>query len=125
VLVSSHVLSEVEQTVDHVVIIARGRLVHEGTLEGLRGKGVTSVVAETPTPDALTQALTPLRFTVTETAGGLHVAGATAAAVGHAAWQAGVELHGLHEERSSLESVFLELTEGPPGATPAAPAWTG
>jgi ABC-2 type transport system ATP-binding protein len=125
VLVSSHVLSEVEQTVDHVVIIARGRLVHEGTLEELRGKGVTSVVVDTPTPDALAQALAPLRFTLTGMAGGLHVAGATAAAVGHAAWQAGVELHGLREERSSLESVFLELTEGPPGELPTAPGWTG
>src|ERR1700736_4014418 len=57
VLVSSHVLSEVEQTVDSVVIIARGRLVHEGTLEELRGKGVTAVVVETPTPDPLAQAL--------------------------------------------------------------------
>jgi ABC-2 type transport system ATP-binding protein len=125
VLVSSHVLSEVEQTVDQVVIIARGRLVHEGTLEELRGKGVTSVVVDTPTPDALAQALAPLRFAMTARPGGLHVAGATAAAVGHAAWQAGVELHGLREERSSLESVFLELTEGPQGAPPAAPAWTG
>ena len=43
VLVSSHVLSEVEQTVDRVVIVARGRLVHEGTLDELRGKGVTAV----------------------------------------------------------------------------------
>jgi ABC-2 type transport system ATP-binding protein len=125
VLISSHVLSEVEQTVDHVVIIARGRLVHEGTLEELRGQGTTSVVVDTPTPDALAQALVPLRFTVTATVDGLQVAGATAEAVGHAAWQARIELHGLREQRSSLESVFLELTEGPEGAVPTAPAWTG
>src|ERR1017187_5420749 len=111
VLVSSHVLSEVEQTVDHVVIIARGRLVHEGTLEELRGKGVTAVVVETPTPDRLAQALAPHGFTLAAATGGLRVTGATAPLVGHAAWQAGVELHGLREENSSLESVFLELTE--------------
>src|SRR6202043_2986113 len=39
VLISSHVLSEVEQTVDSVVIIARGRLVHEGKLADLQGGG--------------------------------------------------------------------------------------
>ena len=124
VLVSSHVLSEVEQTVDSVVIIARGRLVHEGTLEELRGKGVTAVVVETPTPDPLAQAFAAMHLSVTPVAGGLHVVGATAAQVGHAAWEAGVELHGLREERSSLESVFLELTEQQP--SPERPAgWIG
>jgi ABC-2 type transport system ATP-binding protein len=50
------------------------------------------------------------------------VTGATAADVGHAAWQAGVELHGLRQDSSSLESVFLELTEdsAPPPAPPPA-----
>ncbi len=119
VLVSSHVLSEVEQTVDHVVIIARGRLVHEGTLEELRGKGVTAVVVETPTPDRLAQALAPQGFTLAAATGGLRVTGATAPLVGHAAWQANVELHGLREESSSLEAVFLELTEDAPAASPA------
>jgi ABC-2 type transport system ATP-binding protein len=124
VLVSSHVLSEVEQTVDHVVIIARGQLVHEGTLEQLRGKGVIVVVVETPTADRLAQALVPQGFTMATTKGGLRVTGATAAVVGHAAWQAGVELHGLREESSSLESVFLELTEDAPGAPSGEPGRT-
>ena len=124
VLVSSHVLSEVEQTVDSVVIIARGRLVHEGTLEELRGKGTTIVLVDTPTPDRLVQALAPLGFTITPVAGGVHVAGTTAPAVGHAAWEAGIELHGLGEESSSLESVFLELTDDTPAAQQA-PGWTG
>ncbi len=123
VLVSSHVLSEVEQTVDHVVIIARGRLVHEGTLEGLRGTGVTAVVVETPTPERLAQALAPLDVSVVAVPGGLQISGATAPAVGHAAWEAGVELHGLREESSSLESVFLELTDEAPA--PPSPGWTG
>jgi ABC-2 type transport system ATP-binding protein len=125
VLVSSHVLSEVEQTVDHVVIIARGRLVHEGTLEELRGKGVTVVVVETPTPDRLAHALASLHLTVAAVPGGLQVSGATAPVVGHAAWEAGVELHGLREESSSLESVFLELTEEAPSPSPSPPGWRG
>jgi ABC-2 type transport system ATP-binding protein len=120
VLVSSHVLSEVEQTVDSVVIIARGRLVHEGTLDELRARGTVSVVVKTPTSDRLTAALAPLGVTVAPENDGLRVSGSTAAAVGHAAWQAGVELHELREETSSLERVFLEMTET--SATPAEPA---
>jgi ABC-2 type transport system ATP-binding protein len=123
VLVSSHVLSEVEQTVDSVVIIARGRLVHEGTLDELRGRGAVSVVVTSPTPDRLAEALVPLGASVSSgPEGALRVTGATAAHVGHAAWQAGVELHGLRQESSSLESVFLELTEdsAPPPAEPPA-----
>src|SRR4029077_16449889 len=60
VLVSSHVLSEVEQTVDSVVIIARGRLVHEGTLDELRGAGSVTVIMETPTPDRLIEGVEPV-----------------------------------------------------------------
>jgi ABC-2 type transport system ATP-binding protein len=126
VLVSSHVLSEVEQTVDSVVIIARGRLVHEGTLDELRGKGAVNVVVETPMPDRLVQALTPLGVPVVPAPdGALRVTGASAAVVGHVAWQAGVELHGLREESSSLESVFLELTENASVTAGTPPVWTG
>ena len=124
VLVSSHVLSEVEQTVDSVVIIARGRLVHEGTLDELRAAGTVtvSVVVTTPTPDKLIAALTQPSVVVTLGADGtLQVSGATAAEVGHTAWQAGVELHQLREAASNLERVFLELTEDQPAMVSAAP----
>jgi ABC-2 type transport system ATP-binding protein len=123
VLVSSHVLSEVEQTVDSVVIIARGRLVHEGTLDELRARGTVSVLVQSPTADRLALAVAGLgEAVVEEPPGGLRIRGATAAAVGHAAWQAGVELHELREETSSLEEVFLELTEGDPSPGPPPPA---
>jgi len=111
----------VEQTVDSVVIIARGRLVHEGTLDELRGRGAVSVLVTSPTPDRLAEAMVPLGASVSPAPeGALRVTGATAAHVGHAAWQAGVELHGLRQDSSSLESVFLELTEdsAPPPAAP-------
>ena len=115
VLVSSHVLSEVEQTVDSVVIIARGRLIHEGTLDQLRGEGSARIVVRTPTPDRLAAALQPLGVSATPgDEGALELSGTSAAAVGHAAWQAGVELHELREAASSLERVFLELTEDQP-----------
>jgi ABC-2 type transport system ATP-binding protein len=131
VLVSSHVLSEVEQTVDSVVIIARGRLIHEGTLDELRREGNVAavVVVATPTPDKLVAALRQDGVTATPAADGtLQVTGATTAVIGHAAWQAGIELHQLRESASNLERVFLELTEDQPaGAAVAerAPGWTG
>jgi ABC-2 type transport system ATP-binding protein len=127
VLVSSHVLSEVEQTVDSVVIIARGRLVHEGTLDELKAAGTVtvSVVVGTPTPHKLIAALTQPSVTVTPGADGtLQVSGASAAEVGHTAWQAGVELHQLREATSNLERVFLELTEDQPAMVSAAPTPT-
>jgi ABC-2 type transport system ATP-binding protein len=118
VLVSSHVLSEVEQTVDRVVIIARGRLVYEGKLADLEGASA-GVVVRTPTPDQLTAALTPLNAKVTvRPDGSVAVVGATSEAVGHAAWQAHVEVHELRAGSSSLEETFLRLTADP--ADPAA-----
>ena len=52
VLVSSHVLSEVQQTVDEIVVIARGRLVRQGSLASLEA-GPSVVLLRTPTPDLL------------------------------------------------------------------------
>jgi ABC-2 type transport system ATP-binding protein len=121
VLVSSHVLSEVEQTVDRVVIIARGRLIYEGKLADLEGASA-GVVVRTPTPDQLSTALAPLNVKVTARAdGSVAVVGATPEAVGRAAWQAHVELHELRAGSSSLEETFLRLTaDAPPPEAPTA-----
>src|SRR5580692_9112625 len=110
VLVSSHVLSEVEQTVDRVVIIARGRFIYEGKLADLEGAS-GGVIVRTPAPDALGAALAPLHATITPRPdGSIAVVGATPEAVGRAAWQAHVELHELRAGSSSLEETFLRLT---------------
>lgn len=114
VLVSSHVLSEVEQTVDRVVILARGRLVREGRLEDLMGDHTADVVVRTPTPEALAALLTPLGASLSPGDGEeFHVRGADLRTVGHEAWKAHVELHELSAGRSDLERVFLELTSAP------------
>ena len=130
VLVSSHLLTEVQQSADRVVILSQGRLVREGSVVELeRGAGVT-VVVRTPTPDKLGNALAAAG--VTATRGGddeLRVRGGDAAAVGHTAFEAGVELHELRTERADLEQLFFQLTEGefraqgqvPPGGVPGAP----
>jgi ABC-2 type transport system ATP-binding protein len=116
VLISSHVLSEVEQTVDRVVIIAKGRLIYEGRLDDLEGASA-GVVVRTPTPQALAAALTALSGKVTARPdGSLAILGATPAAVGHAAWEAHVEIHELRAGSSSLEETFLRLTADTPDA---------
>ncbi|HUZ68733.1 MAG TPA: ABC transporter ATP-binding protein [Candidatus Saccharimonadales bacterium] len=116
VLISSHVLSEVEQTVDRVVIIAKGRLIYAGRLDDLEGAS-TGVVVRTPTPDALGAALASLHATLKQREDGAVAvggAGVTLEAVGHAAWDAHVEIHELRTGSSTLEETFLRLTSDIP-----------
>jgi ABC-2 type transport system ATP-binding protein len=111
VVISSHVLSEVQQTVDDVVVIARGRLVRQGALADLEG-GPAAVLVRTPTPTLLRDALAS--YAVTEVDGRLRVEGGTTDEVGHLAHAAGVELHELTAEASDLEKVFLRMTSEVP-----------
>ncbi|HET7900708.1 MAG TPA: ABC transporter ATP-binding protein [Candidatus Nanopelagicales bacterium] len=113
VLVSSHVLSEVEQTVDDVVIIANGRLVRACALEELTADH-SHVVVRTPDPQRLADAIAAHapHARVTTDEGALHVVDADAATIGHIAFGAHVELHELRPAASDLEQVFLSLTGG-------------
>jgi ABC-2 type transport system ATP-binding protein len=113
VLVSSHVLSEVEQTVDDVVIIANGRLVRACPLPELTADH-SHVVVRTPSPQQLADALAAHApgARVTTEDGTLHVVDADAATIGHIAFGAQVELHELRPAASDLEQVFLSLTGG-------------
>jgi ABC-2 type transport system ATP-binding protein len=102
----------VEQTVDRVVIIAKGRLIYEGRLDDLEGASA-GVIVRTPAPDALGAALAPLHATITPRPDGsvaVGGSGVTLAAVGHAAWEAHVEVHELRSGSSTLEETFLRLT---------------
>ena len=111
VLVSSHVLAEVAQTVDQVVIIDRGRLVAHSTLAALTAGADRAVRVRTPQPETLRDLLVARGATVTlDGPGQLVVAGATTEQVGQAAAAGGVVLHEMRFERSNLEDVFLELT---------------
>jgi ABC-2 type transport system ATP-binding protein len=111
VLVSSHVLAEVAQTVDQVVIIDRGRLVAQSTLAALTTGADRTVRVRTAQPEALRDLLVAGGAQVTvDGPGQLVVAGATTEQVGHAAAAGGVVLHEMRFERSNLEDVFLELT---------------
>jgi ABC-2 type transport system ATP-binding protein len=110
VLVSSHVLSEVQQLVDRVVIVNNGRLVRHGSLEELSAEHAT-VLVRTPQVDLLRAVLerTGAR-TVGVGAESVRVTGINAAEIGDRAFAAGVRLHALVSEGSDLERVFLSLT---------------
>jgi ABC-2 type transport system ATP-binding protein len=114
VLVSSHLLAEVSQTVDRVVIIAAGRLVASGTVEELLGRDEAPVRVRSPQAGLLLEALGAAgmvaRVTGPDT---IAASGVTSAQVGELAARAGVVLHELVAERSTLEQVFFELTSGP------------
>ncbi|MEV4812254.1 ABC transporter ATP-binding protein [Micromonospora avicenniae] len=118
VLVSSHLLSEMQLLADDVVIIAAGQLVRQGPVDQVIGsmtQGVR-VRVRTPQAEALVAALKSQNATVDgDGQGTLLVAGVDAATVGRAALEAGVELHELTTERPDLEGVFLELTAGKAG----------
>ncbi len=113
VLVSSHLLSEMEQTADRVVIIGAGRLVREGSIAELRSESSGAVVVRSPDADRLASVLRAGGLTATSADGGLlTVADATPAEVGAHAFAAGVELHELRAETSGLEDLYFRLTAG-------------
>jgi ABC-2 type transport system ATP-binding protein len=114
VLVSSHLLAEVEQGVDHLIVIDAGRCVYQGGLEQLRGGRGARVLVRCPDPARLAAALAAAGFAEIDTLpdGRLAVGGADAARVGDVALGAGVAVHGLAEERVDLEQMFLQLVRG-------------
>jgi ABC-2 type transport system ATP-binding protein len=111
VLVSSHVLAEVAQTVDQVLIINRGRLVVESSLEQLTARVGGSVRVRSPDPDKLIAALEDAGIQTTRSNEHTVLAhGTTSEQVGDLAFAAEVPIHELIADSSSLEDVFLELT---------------
>jgi ABC-2 type transport system ATP-binding protein len=116
VLVSSHVLAEMAQTVDEVLVISRGKLVAQGSLDELTHGVEAPIWVRTPEPERL-RAVLGAREGVdpqaAETGGGwLEVRGATLEDVGTTAAENGIPVFELYRPRQSLEQVFLELTAG-------------
>jgi len=112
VLISSHLLSEVAQTVDRVVIIAHGKLVYEGSLADLESASTSGVIVQTSDPASLRALAQQHNWTISVQPGQILIEGPTAAEVGAAAFSAGIPLEGLASHTSDLESIFLSLTEG-------------
>jgi ABC-2 type transport system ATP-binding protein len=113
VLVSSHLMSEMELLADDVVIIAAGKLVRQGPVaEVIDSAGGAQMLVRTPRPEALVAEL-GAAITATRIEGGaLRIVGADGPTIGAAAMRVGAEIHELTVERPDLENVFLQLTAG-------------
>jgi ABC-2 type transport system ATP-binding protein len=110
VLLSSHLLGEVEHTVDRLLVIGEGRIVADGPVASLLGADGTAVRAADPV--ALVAALEAAGFHVQHgTDGALMVPGAEPAAVGMVAAAAGLALTDLRPVRRGLEDLFFQLTD--------------
>jgi ABC-2 type transport system ATP-binding protein len=112
VFVSSHLMSEMEHTADHLIVIGRGRLLADCTMEEFiaRASGQTVRVA-TPQPDLLAKVMAEAGGSaVSGDNGTLTVSGLLAAQIGALALEHGVQLTELTVVRASLEAAFMELT---------------
>jgi ABC-2 type transport system ATP-binding protein len=114
VLISSHLLAEVEQTIDQVVIISRGMTMYYGKLDDLRKSQQSRVVVQPADANKLATALQEAQITNIQPLpdGKVAVSGATVQQIGDVAAKAGVALYGVHEEKADLEQLFFQLTSG-------------
>ena len=117
VLVSSHLLSEMAQTAEHLVVIGRGRLISDSSVQSfIDHASEASVRVRSPQLDALRSALTSAGLTVREPGAGkelqpsLVVVNSTTDAIGDIAGKSGIVLHELSSQRGSLEEAFMKLT---------------
>src|SRR5215210_1659616 len=114
VLLSSHVLSEVAQTVDEVVVINHGRLIAHSTLAGLSAGAGPRVRVRSPQSERLSAVLAEHGHDAArDGAGSLVVVGSTQEAIGQLAFDHGVVLYEIAPESSNLEDVFFDLTSTP------------
>ncbi|HEX4128042.1 MAG TPA: ATP-binding cassette domain-containing protein [Acidimicrobiales bacterium] len=115
VLISSHVLAEVAQTVDRVLIISHGRLVLSSPLAELTARAGGAVRVRSGDSQRLTKALRNEALQVTMgTDRTLLVEGASSEQVGEIAFAAGVPVYELVNDAGLLEDIFLELTSEAP-----------
>ena len=114
ILISSHVLAEVAQTVDDVVIVHRGRLVRHAAMAEVEAMAAGSTTVRSPMADRLRKLLADAGIGATSVASGHLAVVAPPDRVGEIAAANGIVLHELSVERASLEEIFLELT-GDPG----------
>jgi ABC-2 type transport system ATP-binding protein len=108
VLVSSHVLAEVAQTVDEVVIIHRGSLIRQAAMADVQAMAAGATLVRSPEAPRLAALLGDVA--IREIGEGRLSVGAPPERVGEIAAANGVVLHELTAERATLEEVFLELT---------------
>lgn len=113
VFLSSHLMSEMAQTADHVIVLGRGRIIADAPIgEILAGATKKAVTVRSPQARLLAERLAAPDVTVTSTPdGALAITGISAAQIGEAAAQASIVLHELTPVGASLEEAYLELTQ--------------
>jgi ABC-2 type transport system ATP-binding protein len=112
VFVSSHLMSEMENTADHLLVIGKGRLIADcGVAEFIERNSAQSVRVRTPDPVALVEAVSKAGGTAVGGDGGaVLVQGLTARQVGDLAFERRLRLHELAQSQASLEDAFMGLT---------------
>jgi ABC-2 type transport system ATP-binding protein len=113
VFVSSHLMSEMALTAEHLVVIGRGRLIADTPVQAFIDQAAHNTVrVRSPQAVALHDLLTGPDVTITSVGRGLiEVAGISAEVIGERAATAGIVLHELSNQRPSLEEAFMELTK--------------
>jgi ABC-2 type transport system ATP-binding protein len=114
VFVSSHLMSEMALTADHLIVIGRGKLIADTSVDDFVARASTShkvVLVRSPEAERLRNALAGPGVSFVEAdRGALEVHGLTAEEVGDAAAAAGIALHELTPHQASLEEAFMDLT---------------
>ena len=111
VFVSSHLMSEMALTADHLIVIGRGRLIADASVDDfLRRASKDVVLVRTPEPGRLATLLAVGGVEVVEQDGALEVTGLPAARIGDLAFEHGVPLHELTPQQATLEEAFMDLT---------------
>jgi ABC-2 type transport system ATP-binding protein len=112
VFVSSHLMSEMALTAERLVIVGRGRLLADTTVEDLIASATDRpVLVRSPQAGELGRLLVSAGASVTDVeVGELSVRGTTAERIGEVAAERGLVLHELHTEKASLEQVYMALT---------------
>ncbi|MGN6796927.1 MAG: ATP-binding cassette domain-containing protein [Gaiellaceae bacterium] len=112
VFVSSHLMSEMALTADHLIVIGRGRLIADVPVgEFIQGAGRNVVRVRSPQATELRELLVGPDVSVTaDDDGALEVSGLTAEQIGDIAAERGLRLHELTPQQASLEEAFMELT---------------
>ncbi|MEY9856069.1 ABC-2 type transport system ATP-binding protein [Catenulispora sp. GAS73] len=112
VFVSSHLMSEMEHTADHLLVIGRGRLIADCTVaEFIERNSEQQVKVRSPHADKLAELVSAAGGRVTADGGTLHVANLPLERVGDLAFDNGIRLHELTSVQASLEEAFMELTK--------------
>jgi ABC-2 type transport system ATP-binding protein len=113
VFVSSHLMSEMAVSADQIIVIGRGRLITQGSVDDLTATANGTVLVRSSDNAKLTSIINALHGTVhQENDHGLTVGALTSDQIGQAAFEAGITILELTPQRASLEDVFMDLTAG-------------